>query len=134
MIWIHGFLSPRLMTLPRVYSNSILLYYIPLTGRRRDRFMPFPRALIQDEKQTTSSRIWTLLSDSISYNDNDDDKHTFMDVQVMKDFMIQLWVIDNWRTFKKIESSKAIFWTSKLLSSTLLINVLSYYTNLHHCK
>ena len=36
--------------------------------RIMDRFLPFPKALVRSETQTTSSRIWTQISDSISYN------------------------------------------------------------------
>ena len=35
-----------------------------------DRFMPFPMILVQKEIQTTLSRIWTQVAESISYNDN----------------------------------------------------------------
>ena len=36
---------------------------------RIDGFMPFKRALAWSEMQTASSRIWTLITDSISYID-----------------------------------------------------------------
>ena len=37
---------------------------------RTERFMPFPRTLVQYEMLTTISRIWTQVVESISYDDN----------------------------------------------------------------
>ena len=42
-----------------------------LIGRLgEDGFMPFPKPLVWSKTQTASSRIWTQIDDSISYNSN----------------------------------------------------------------
>ena len=46
-------------------------YYLPII-----RFMPFPRAFAWSETQATSSRSWTLVNNSISYNNNCSNRHT----------------------------------------------------------
>ena len=47
-----------------------LSYYLPITGGRIIGFIPFPSVLVLWEMQTVSSRIWTRVAVSISYNDN----------------------------------------------------------------
>ena len=47
-----------------------LSYYLPLAGGRIIGFMPFPRVLVLCEMQSVSSRIWTRVAVSISYDDN----------------------------------------------------------------
>ena len=47
-----------------------LLYYLPIAGGRRDKFMPFPRPFVWNEMKTASSKVWTLIADSCSYHDN----------------------------------------------------------------
>ena len=47
-----------------------LLYSLPKVNGSTDGFMPFPRALAWSEKQINSSRIWTRVTDFISYNGN----------------------------------------------------------------
>ena len=47
-----------------------LLYYLPIVGRRIIGFIPFPRVLVLCEMQSVSSRIWTRVTVSISYDDN----------------------------------------------------------------
>ena len=47
-----------------------LSYYLPITGGRIIGFIPFPRVLVQCEMQSVSSRIWTCVAESISYDDN----------------------------------------------------------------
>ena len=44
--------------------------YLPIAGGRTDVFMLFPRALALSETQTTSSRIWTWVANSISHNNH----------------------------------------------------------------
>ena len=44
--------------------------YLPLTERKTDIFMPFQRLEAWNEGQGASSRIWTRVADSISYDDN----------------------------------------------------------------
>ena len=47
-----------------------LPYYLPIAGGRIIGFIPFPRVLVLCEMQPESSRIWTRVAVSISYNDN----------------------------------------------------------------
>ena len=47
-----------------------LPYYLPIAGGRIIGFIPFPRVLVQYEMQSVSSRIWTRVAVSISYDDN----------------------------------------------------------------
>ena len=56
-----------------VYPTNFLIDW-----GRMDGFMPFPRALTINKIQTAFSRIWTLVTNSISYNDNDYMRHTFI--------------------------------------------------------
>ena len=44
--------------------------YLPLVGERIVGFIPFRRVLVLCEMQSTSSRIWTRVAVSISYDDN----------------------------------------------------------------
>ena len=44
--------------------------YLTKAWGRTFRFMPFPRGLVQFKTQTTLTRIWTQVIDSISFNDN----------------------------------------------------------------
>ena len=45
-------------------------YYLPITGGRIIEFILFPRVLELCEMQSVSSRIWTRVAVSISYDDN----------------------------------------------------------------
>ena len=63
-IWIQSFPSPRLAEEPS------LSYYLPIAGGRIIRFIPFPRVLGLCEMQSASSRVWTCVAMSISYDDN----------------------------------------------------------------
>ena len=47
-----------------------LPYYLPIAGGRIIGFIPFPRVLVLYEMQSVSSRIWTRVAVSISYDDN----------------------------------------------------------------
>ena len=47
-----------------------LSYYLPIAGGRIIGFIPFPRVLVLCEMQSFSSRIWTRVAVSISYDDN----------------------------------------------------------------
>ena len=47
-----------------------LPYYLPIAGGRIIGFIPFPRVLELCEMQSVSSRIWTRVAVSISYDDN----------------------------------------------------------------
>ena len=62
-----SFLSPRPVAIPRLKS---LAYYLPIAKRKTIGFIPFPRVLALCEMPAASSRIWTLVPMSISYDDN----------------------------------------------------------------
>ena len=47
-----------------------LAYYLPVAGGRIIGFIPFPRVLVLCEMQSVSSRIWTRVALSISYDNN----------------------------------------------------------------
>ena len=47
-----------------------LPYYLPIAGGRIIGFIPFPRVLVLCEMQSVSSRIWTRVAVSNSYDDN----------------------------------------------------------------
>ena len=47
-----------------------LPYYLPIAGGRIIGFIPFPRVLALCEMQSVTSRIWTVVTVSISYDDN----------------------------------------------------------------
>ena len=51
-------------------EDSSLPYYLPIAGGRIIGFIPVPRVLVQCEMQSVSSRIWTRVAVSISYDDN----------------------------------------------------------------
>ena len=64
-VWIQSF--PRLLGKAEEHS---LPYYLPIAGGRIIGFIPFPRVLVLCEIQSVSSRIWTRVAVSISYDDN----------------------------------------------------------------
>ena len=45
-------------------------YYLPIVGGRIIGFLPFPGVLVLCKMQSVSSRIWTCVAVSISYDDN----------------------------------------------------------------
>ena len=51
-------------------EETSLSYYLPIGGGRIIEFIPFPRVLVLCEMQSVSSRIWTRVAVSISYDDN----------------------------------------------------------------
>ena len=48
-----------------------LPYYLPIAGERIIGFIPFRKVLVLCEMQSVSSRIWTRVAVSISYDNND---------------------------------------------------------------
>ena len=54
-----------------------LSYYLPIAGGRIIGFIPFSRVLVLCEMQSVSSRIWTRVVVSISYDDNHYTTSTF---------------------------------------------------------
>ena len=53
-----------------VKKKPSLPYYLAIVGKKTARYLSILRALALDETPTDSPWIWTLVSDSISYNDN----------------------------------------------------------------
>ena len=51
-------------------EELILPYYLPIAGGRIIGFIPFPRVFVLCEMQSISSRVWTRVAVSISYDDN----------------------------------------------------------------
>ena len=51
-------------------ENPCLSYNLPIARGRIIGFIPFPRVLMLCEMQSASSRIWTRVAVSISYDDN----------------------------------------------------------------
>ena len=51
-------------------KEPILPYNLSIAVWRTNGFMPFSKALAQSEMQTASSRLWTLVYVSISYDEN----------------------------------------------------------------
>ena len=55
LVWIQSFPYPWLVIFPRL--NNSLLKYLTIPEIRTDRFIPFPRLLTRNKKQTPLSRI-----------------------------------------------------------------------------
>ena len=68
-VWIQSFPSPRLVALPRL-KNLVCPTILPIAGGRIIGFIPFPKVLVLCEMQSVSSRIWTRITVSFSYDDN----------------------------------------------------------------
>ena len=51
-------------------EEPCLPYSLPIAGGRIIGFIPFSRVLVPCEMQSVSSRIWTRVAVSISYNDD----------------------------------------------------------------
>ena len=51
-------------------EDPSLPYYLPIAGGRIIGFISFPRVLVLCEMQSVSSRVWTRVAVSISYDDN----------------------------------------------------------------
>ena len=54
--------------LTKIKGLSLPGYFLHSSGKNR--FMPFPMRLAQSEMQTASSRFWTCISNSISFDEN----------------------------------------------------------------
>ena len=76
--------SPILPALPcplwsgMTITHTIYPYYLPIAGGRIIGFIPFPRVLVLCEMELVSSRIWTRVAVSISYDDNDYTTGTYL--------------------------------------------------------
>ena len=55
---------------PTKAEEPSLSYYLLIAGWRIIGFIPFPRVLMLCDMQSVSSRIWTRVAVSISYDDN----------------------------------------------------------------
>ena len=55
------------------------LPYLPIAGKITDGFVPVLSALVISEMLTALSRIWTWVTDFISYGDNSYIQHTYKD-------------------------------------------------------
>ena len=84
LVWIQSFPSSRLVALPKL--KNPVSFILSVTERRRDWFMPFPRALVQREIQIALSRIWTQFTNSISYDNNHYIKSTSSFLKVLNSF------------------------------------------------
>ena len=51
-------------------EEPCLSYYLPIAGERIIGFIPFPRVLVLCEMQSVSSKIWTRVAVSISYEES----------------------------------------------------------------
>ena len=67
LIRIHSFVSPKMITLWKLKKLVCSINYLQPKGEHR--YVPFPAPLVRSERQTVSGRIWTRVTDSISYND-----------------------------------------------------------------
>ena len=66
-VWIQfSFLTDCLTKAKKIQSTIQL----PIAGERIDEFMPISRAYVWSEMKIASSRTWTQVTNSISYNDN----------------------------------------------------------------
>ena len=63
-VWNQSFSSPRLV------AEQKLKNPVDPTGRRVITFIPFLRLLVLRKMQSASSRFWTRIAESISYDDN----------------------------------------------------------------
>ena len=63
------------MTKPRLENKVCSTIFLYLE-RRTEWFLPFAMVLTRNETQTATSEIWTLVADSISYDDNHYTKRT----------------------------------------------------------
>ena len=112
-------------------EEPYLPYYLPIAGERITGFMPLPRVLMLWEMQSVSSKIWTCVVVSISYDDNHYTTGTSTNIQTCKindlrvclaSVVIHWYLSDNKslqvsRTLLSIQANlnKVIFW---MLSSS----------------
>ena len=68
-VWFQNFSSLRLVASPRL-KNLVCPTILAIAGGRIIGFIPFPRVLVKCEMQSVTSRIWTRVAVSISYDDN----------------------------------------------------------------
>ena len=65
-----------------------LSYYLPIAGGRIIGFIPFPRVLVLCEMQSVSSRIWTRVAVSISYDDNHHTMFWFYGISIIVGYLM----------------------------------------------
>ena len=66
------------------YEEPSLSYYLPIAGGRIIGFIPFPSVFVICEMQSVSSRIWTRVAVSISYDDNHYTTGTYVGILSIK--------------------------------------------------
>ena len=76
-------------------KEPIQSYDLPIAGGRIIGFIPFPRLLVLCEMQSVSSRIWTHVAVSSSYDDNHYTMGTSTCVWDTKKYFISLIVVLN---------------------------------------
>ena len=69
--------------------------YLPIAGGRIIGFIPFPRVFVLCEMQSVSSRIWTRVAVSISYDDNHYTTGTSIFYVIIPDVSIMVRVFAN---------------------------------------
>ena len=79
-----------------------LPYYLPVAGGRIIGFIPSPRVLVLCEMQSVSSRIWTRIAVSISYDVNHYTTGTEFHIKDYKDN-------SGWFYYKQLNSVIAYF-------------------------
>ena len=84
-----------------------LPYHLPIAGGRIIGFILFPRVLVLCEMQSVSSRIWTRVTVSISYDDNYYTTST--------SYLLDIYLLD-YTTYKKTDCSDLLtdlFWLKR---------------------
>ena len=106
-----------------------LLYYLSLIVGIGQGFLLFPRSLTRNKIQTASSRLWTWITNFISYNDNHYTKCTtnLLNGIVMK---------NKWATFRMyLYVFTYVIYLYNVLNpsvSSLIIKRIFYITNIQH--
>ena len=80
-------------------EESSLPYYLPIVGGRIIGLILFPSVLVLCEMQSVSSRIWTRVAVSISYDDtrplHHGHNHIYRDYQMIYDRKRKLEILIN---------------------------------------
>ena len=115
-IWhkVNFFLNRSLTGLKSEFSFSLtscltkaeepnLSYYLPIAVGRIIGFIPFPRVLVLCEMQSVSSRIWTRVAVSISYDDNHYTTGTSTIFKIWTTNQMPIGVKEWYRTIKEVK-------------------------------
>ena len=101
-----------------------LSYYLPIAGGWIIRFIPFPRVLGLCEMQSVSSRIWTRVAVSISYDDNHYTTRT----------RTKLWTADKYASSKWLFLCSNFFTHGLVCTIDIMIYFLPCYTRYVDCR